>query len=273
MKKKVLVLGLILGLIVFSLGSSILAQENETQPNQEVVAQNQGDQEVQQEDQNIQAVASEENEEETEEEEMEEIPVDLSGEEIVLPKVYRGKGVRASLLITPAGIVKLTRAVVTEVDYNNKSGKVKVWGMEFKVDASSAYVVKYPIYRILAGKKVFGGIKGIPFEKSRIKVGDKVNIIGKVVDDSSYPILIKAKVIKNISRRQPKVIVLKEILKKKISAIGKKIKEEAKKEKIKKEVKKEIGKRIKNKASVGDIQKRIQEILERIRALQTQLGR
>jgi len=176
-------------------------------------------------------------------------------------------------LITPAGIVKLTRAVVTEVDYNNKSGKVKVWGMEFKVDASSAYVVKYPIYRILAGKKVFGGIKGIPFEKSRIKVGDKVNIIGKVVDDSSYPILIKAKVIKNISRRQPKVIVLKEILKKKISAIGKKIKEEAKKEKIKKEVKKEIGKRIKNKASVGDIQKRIQEILERIRALQTQLGR
>jgi len=268
MKKKVLVLGLILGLVVLGVGSSILAQENETQVNQEnqVMAQDQENQEAQQEDQEAQAEVSEEETEE--EEEMEEVPVDLSGEEIVLPKVYRGKGVRASIVITPAGIVKLTRAVVTEVDYDNKSGKVKVWGMEFKVDASSAYVVKFPIYRILEGKKVFGGIKGIPFEKSRIKVGDKVNIIGKVVDDSSYPILIKAKVIKNISRRQPKVIALKEILKEKIPVVGEKVKEE-----VKKEVKKEIKKRTEKRATIGDIQKRIQEILERIRALQTQLGR
>jgi len=266
MRKKVLVLGLILGLIVLGLGSSILAQENESQPNQEVVAQNQGSQ-VSQEDQEAQAEVSEEETEE--EEEMEEVPVDLSGEEISLPKVYRGKGVRASLLITPAGIVKLTRARVTEISDEDKLLKVKVWGIEFKIDTSSACVVKYPIYRIFEGKKVFEGIKGIPFEKSRIKVGDKVNIIGKVVDDSSYPVLIKAKVIKNISRRQPKITSFREILKKKILRTEEKTKEEDKEE----EAKKEIKKGIENKSNVGDIQKRIQEILERIKEIQIQLGR
>lgn len=268
MRKKVLVLGLILGLIVLGLGSSILAQENGNQTNQEdqVIAQDQENQ-TSQEDQETQAEVSEEETEE--EEEMEEVPVDLSGEEISLPEVYRGKGVRASLLITPAGIVKLTRARVTEISDEDKLLKVKVWGIEFKIDTSSACVVKYPIYRIFEGKKVFEGIKGIPFEKSKIKVGDKVNIIGKVVDDSSYPVLIKAKIIKNISRKQPKITSFREILKKKILGTEEKTKEEGKE----KEAKKEIKKGIENKPNVGDIQKRIQEILERIKEIQIQLGR
>ena len=265
MKKKILVFGLLLSLVIFGTTKAILA-EDEAQSNSQQSSEVSANNNEENQDSSVSEVNS------TTTEELEEVPLDVTGSEIKISPVYRGK-VKPSLVITPAGIAKLTRAEVIEVDYNNKSGKVKVWGMEFRIDASNAYVIKRPIYRRILGKKNFEGIEGVPFVKSRIKVGDKLNIIGKVVDDSGYPILIKAKVIKNISRRQPKVIVLKEILKKKISAIGKKIKEEAKKEKIKKEVKKEIGKRIKNKASVGDIQKRIQEILERIRALQTQLGR
>ena len=150
MKKKILVFGLLLSLVIFGTTKAILAEDSE-----------------------VNSTTTEELKEETEE--LKEVPLDVTSSEIKISPVYRGK-VKPSLVITPAGIAKLTRAEVIEVDYNNKSGKVKVWGMEFRIDASNAYVIKRPIYRRILGKKNFEGIEGVPFVKSRIKVGDKINI-------------------------------------------------------------------------------------------------
>ncbi len=258
MKKKILVFGLLLILVVFGTGKIILA-ENENQVN----SQQSNEIEVNSDKENQNSLVLEVNSTTTEE--LKEVPLDITGSEIELSPVYKGK-VKPSLVITSAGIVKLTRALVTEIDYDNKTGKVKVWGMEFKIDASNAYVVKRLIYRRILGKKNFEGIKGIPFVKSKIEVGDKVNIIGKVVDDSKYPILIKTKIIKNISRRQPKIPVLKEILLKKVkksSDVGEKLKKE-----IKKEVKEKKIEEIKKKVKIQDIRKRIQELLRKVRQIQ-----
>ena len=65
-------------------------------------------------------------------EELEEVPLDITSSEVKISPVYRGK-VKPLLVITPAGIAKLTRAEVIEVDYNNKSGKVKVWEWNLKL--------------------------------------------------------------------------------------------------------------------------------------------
>lgn len=260
MKKKILVFGLLLGLVMFGTGKIILAEnENQVSSQQlnEVETNNKENQ-----DSSVSEVSS------TTTKELKEVPLDITGSEIKLPPVYKGK-VKPSLVITPAGIAKLTRALVTEVDYNNKTGKVKIWGMEFKIDASDAYIVKRLIYRRILGKKNFEGIEGIPFVKSRIKVGDKVNIIGKVVDDSGYPILIKAKVIKNVSRRQPRIPVLKKILLKKVKESSE-IKERLKK-RIKKEVEKKKTGRIKRKVNTQDIRKKIQELLRRVRQIQSRI--
>ena len=145
--------------------------------------------------------------------------------------------------------------------------------MEFKIDASDAYVVKRPIYRRISGKKNFEGIEGIPFVKSKIKVGDKLNIIGKVVDDSEYPILIKAKVIKNISRRQLKISVLKRLLLKKIKkipGIREKVKKEVK-EKVRKKKLERVKKRIKRKIRAQDLRKQIQELLRRVQEIRSKI--
>ena len=258
MKKKILVFGLLLGLVMFGTGKMILA-ENENQVNSQQLSEIKVNSDEENQNSSVLEVDS------TTTEVLKEVPLDITGSEIELSPVYKGK-VKPSLVITPAGIVKLTRALVTEIDYNNKTGKVKVWGMEFKIDASNAYIVKRLIYRRILGKKNFEGIKGIPFVKSKIEVGDKVNIIGKVVDNSKYPILIKAKIIKNISRRQPKIPVLKEILLKKVkksSDVGEKLKKE-----IKKEVKEKKIEEIKKKVKIQDIQKKIQELLRKVRQIQ-----
>ena len=260
MKKKILVFGLLLSLVVFGTGRVILAEDEVQSSNQqsnEVNVNNNG------ENQDLSV-----SEGDSTTEELEEVPLDVTGSEIKLSPIYKGR-VKPSLVITPAGIAKLTRALVTEIDYNNKSGKVKVWGMEFRIDASNAYVIKRPIYRRILGKKNFEGIDGIPFVKSKIKVGDKVNIIGKVVNNSEYPVLIKAKVIKNISRRQPKIPVLKKLLLEKVEGSSG-IKERVKK-KIKEEVEKKNIKRIRRKVKAQDLRKQIQELLKKVQQIQLKI--
>ncbi len=258
MKKRILVFGLLLSLVIFGTGRIILA-ENENQVN----SQQSNEIEVNSDEENQNSSVLEVNSTTTEE--LKEVPLDITGSEIELPPVYKGK-VKPSLVITPAGIVKLTRALVTEIDYDNKTGKVKIWGMEFRIDVSNAYIVKRLIYRRILGKKNFKGIEGIPFVRSKIKVGDRVNIIGKIVDDSEYPILIKVKVIKDISRRQPRIPVLKKILLKKIKESSE-VKENLKKE-IKKEVEKKKTKKTERKVKVQDIRKKIQELLRKVRQIQ-----
>ena len=261
MKKKILVFGLLLSLVIFGTTKAILA-ENEAQSN----SQQSSEVSVNNNEENQDSSVSEVNSTTTEE--LEEVPLDVTGSEIKISPVYRGK-VKPSLVITPAGIAKLTRAEVIEVDYNNKSGKVKVWGMEFRIDASNAYVIKRPIYRRILGKKNFEGIEGVPFVKSRIKVGDKLNIIGKVVDDSGYPILIKAKVIKNISRRQPKIPVLKRLLLKKVKKVPE-IKEKLKKE-VKEKVRKKKLERVKRRIRAQDLRRQIQELLRKVQQMQLKI--
>ncbi len=194
-------------------------------------------------------------ENEGQEQELKDVPLDIT--KVSLPKIHWSYGVRPSLLINPAGIVKITRARVLEI--NGDILKVKVWGMEFRVDISEAKIVKRP--HIVCKSKnecTYAGLEVIPSEDAQIKVGDLVNIIGKVKDYSSYPILIKAKIVKNISRIQPIVKGLKIL------------KEHPEKAKtiIKKKVYKKLKKTEKN---PEQIRNQIKNILERLKQIQERI--
>ena len=240
-KLKVFVFLFIGGLLILGATMSIAQEESENVTGQELLeATPQGDEgEI--------------------EEELEEVPSDLT--EIALPKIYLAKGVRPSLLITPAGIAKITRAKVLSLEGDLM--KIKVWGMEFRIDVSEAKVVKKPFWRCPLGRRcIQEGLKVIHWEDAKIKEGDFVSVIGRVKDFSSYPILIKAKVVKNLSRLQPiprRIMILRE----------------KEKEKVEKEVKEKVlpKKTYKRARNLEEIRLRIQEVLRRIRELQANILR
>jgi len=244
MRKKFLVLGLVLGLIVVS--GVVLAQESSPTSTSATTT----------------ATSS-----------LEEVPIDISGSEIGLPLIHKAIGVRPSLVITPRKIVKMTRAKVVKIDYEEKTGEVEVFGMRFKIDAKEAYVVKRPIYRMLRKRmREVEGIEGIPFENSKIKVGDYVNVIGRLVEEG-YPALVKAKIIKDLNRVQPRVKALKRLLKR-VQVLPKKLKKKIGKRIIgRKIIKRGVGKKIKRKVNILELRRKLQELLKKVKNLQGRLYR